>query len=96
MQCMRSRSIFIDYLLPTRTYNYALSREGYFVLHLILGYIAKIKKSFFLNLNDIEWTDDINIAQSFHNFKEARNLARLWNGGKVESKPTPSPPLDNL
>lgn len=92
---MRAKEIFTDYLLPTRQYV-NISREGYFVLHPVLGYLAKLKKTFFLNLNDFEFTDDINIALPFQTYKEARKKAMLWRDAKVVTKPMPSAPLECL
>ena len=86
---MRANSVFIDYLFPFKKYNVNLTKEGWLVVHPILGYVSQIKKSFFLSLEDFEWTQDTEEALYFKDPKQAGRLARLWKGGTIESKLTP-------
>jgi len=71
-----------------------MSREGWFVLHPMLCYLATLKKTLFLKLSDAEWTDDPELALSFTSKKEALKIAKLWKGAVVESNPNISPKVE--
>lgn len=85
---MRQRTIFIDYLFPHHRYNTSLSREGWFVLHPMLHYLATLKRTLFLKLSDAEWTDDPELALSFTSKKEALKIAKLWKGATIVTNPS--------